>query len=138
MCARMLLSVLPFLRFGQKGRRLVKDRGTGHCPVCLDVVLDTSKIILLFRVTYLLAIPLVNDISILYVFQPCFLLLFNDFHNGLYSFISDYFLDRLFYVCFYLSFLINYYIKNCLKCIAFIICFSKNFKQNWPISNMWT
>ena len=38
---------------------------------CLqDVVLDTSKIILLFRVTYLFAIPLVNDISILYVFQP--------------------------------------------------------------------
>ena len=47
-----------------------RDRGTGHCPVCLDVVLDTSKIILLFRVTYLFAIPLVNDFSILYVFQP--------------------------------------------------------------------
>lgn len=44
--------------------------GTGLCPDCLDVVLDTSKIILLFRVTYLFAIPLVNDISILYVFQP--------------------------------------------------------------------
>ena len=49
-------------------------QGTGHCPVCLDDVLDTSKIILLFRVTYLFVIPLVNDISILYVFQPCFLL----------------------------------------------------------------
>lgn len=37
MCARMLLSVLPFLRFGQKGRRLVKDRGTGHCTDCFEI-----------------------------------------------------------------------------------------------------
>lgn len=45
-------------------------QGIGLCPVSLDVVLDTSKIILIFLDTYLFAISLVNDISILYVFQP--------------------------------------------------------------------
>lgn len=41
---------------------------------CSKGVVSVYFIILLFRVTYLFAIPLVNDISILYVFQPCFLL----------------------------------------------------------------